>query len=44
MKLIIPSELQFTAERLMKSAGKVGSANNDINAVVSMGMVPQGYG
>jgi hypothetical protein len=43
MKLIIPSELQFTAERLMKSAGKVGSANNDINAVVSMGMVPQGY-
>ena len=43
MKLIIPSELQFTAERLMKSAGKVGSPNNDINAVVSMGMVPQGY-
>ena len=43
MKLIIPSELQFTAERLMKSAGKVGSSNNDINAVVSMGMVPQGY-
>jgi hypothetical protein len=43
MKMIIPSELQFTAERLMKSAGKVGSANNDINAVASMGMIPQGY-
>src|SRR6056300_1716765 len=43
MKMIIPSELQFTAERLMKSAGKVGSPNNDINAVNSMGMIPQGY-
>ena len=43
MKMIIPSELQFTAERLMKSAGKVGSANNDINAIASMGMIPQGY-
>ena len=43
LKMIIPSELQFTAERLMKSAGKVGSANNDINAIASMGMIPQGY-
>jgi len=43
MKLIIPSELQFTAERLMKSAGQTGGNNNDVNAVVSMGMVPQGY-
>jgi hypothetical protein len=43
MKMIIPSELQFTAERLMKSAGKVGSPNNDINAVASMVMIPQGY-
>jgi len=41
--MIIPSELQFTAERLMKSQGRVGTADNDINAVVSMGMVPQGY-
>ena len=43
MKLIIPSELQFTAERLMKSAGQTGGNNNDVNAVVSKGMVPQGY-
>ena len=43
MKMIIPSELQFTAERLMKSDKRVGTADNDINAVRSMGMVPQGY-
>ena len=43
VKMIIPSALQFTAERLMKSAGRVGTADNDINAVASMGMVPQGY-
>ena len=43
MKLIIPSELQFTAERLMKSAGQTGGNNNDVNAIASMGMVPQGY-
>jgi len=42
-KLIVPSALQFTAERLMKSAGRTGTADNDINAVVSKGMVPQGY-
>ena len=43
MKLIIPSELQFTAERLMKSSGRPGTADNDVNAVASMGMIPQGY-
>jgi hypothetical protein len=43
MKLIIPSELQFTAERLMKSAQRVGTADNDINAIKNMGMIPQGY-
>ena len=43
MKLIIPSELQFTAERLMKSSGRVGTADNDVNAIASMGMIPQGY-
>ena len=43
MKMIIPSELQFTAERLMKSQGRVGTADNDINAIASMGMLPQGY-
>ena len=43
LKLIIPSELQFTAERLMKSQGRTGTADNDINAINSMGMIPQGY-
>jgi len=43
MKLIVPSALQFTAERLMKSTQRVGTADNDINAVVSMGTIPQGY-
>ena len=41
-KLIIPSALQFTADRLMKSEGRVGTADNDINAVRNMGMIPQG--
>ena len=43
VKMIIPSALQFTAERLMKSSGRTGTADNDINAVVSKGMIPQGY-
>ena len=43
MKLIIPKELQFTADRIMKSTLRVGTADNDINAIKNMGMVPQGY-
>jgi hypothetical protein len=43
IKMIIPKELQFTAERLMKTPQRVGTADNDINAIVSMGMLPQGY-
>ena len=43
MKMIIPVILQFVAERLLKSAGRVGTADNDINAIKSMGMVPEGY-
>ena len=43
MKMILPVNLQFVAERLMNSAGRVGTADNDINAIKSMGMVPQGY-
>jgi len=42
-KLIIPSNSQFIAERLFKSQGRVGTADNDINALVSMGAIPQGY-
>jgi len=43
MKMVIPSALQFTAERLMKSVGRTGTADNDINAIRNMGMIPQGY-
>ena len=43
VKMIVPSENQFNAERLMKSQGRTGTADNDINAIASMGMVPQGY-
>jgi hypothetical protein len=43
VKMIIPSALQFTAERLMKSQGRVSTADNDVNAIRSMGMIPQGY-
>ena len=43
VKMIIPKELQFTAERLMKSPQRTATADNDINAIASMGMIPQGY-
>jgi len=43
IKLIVPVQLQFTAERLMKSAGRVGTSDNDINAIKNMGMVSGGY-
>jgi hypothetical protein len=42
-KMIIPKELQFTAERLMQSPQRTATADNDINAIRSMGMVPEGY-
>ena len=43
LKLIIPKELQFTSDRIMKSTLRVGTADNDINAIKNMGMIPQGY-
>ena len=43
VKMIIPSELRFTAERIMKSPARVGTADNDLNAISSMGMIPQGF-
>jgi hypothetical protein len=43
MKMIIPSALQFTAERILKSPGRVGTADNDINALKNMGMIPEGF-
>ena len=43
MKLIVPTNLQFVADRLMGTPGRVGTSDNDINAVRNMGMVPDGY-
>ena len=42
-KLIVPPQLQFIADRLLESPGRVGTADNDINAVKNMGLLPQGY-
>ena len=42
-KLIIPRQLQFTAERLMSSVLRTATSDNDVNALRSMGMLPQGY-
>jgi len=43
LKLIIPRQLQFVAERLMVSNLRVGTSDNDTNALRSMGMLPDGY-
>ena len=42
MKLIIPKELQFVAERVINSNLRPGTADNDLNAMKSMGMLPDG--
>jgi hypothetical protein len=42
-KLVVPKELQFTAERLMKSTLRTATADNDVNAIKSMGLIPEGY-
>ena len=42
-KLIIPPQLQFVAERLLATPYRVGTADNDINAMRSLGMLPDGY-
>ena len=42
MKLIIPKELQFIAERVINSNLRSGTADNDLNAMKSMGMLPDG--
>jgi phage major head subunit gpT-like protein len=42
-KLIVPKELQFTAERILKTPLRTATADNDINAIKNMGMIPEGY-
>ena len=43
MKLILPPQLQFTAQRLLKSEQRTGTADNDINAIKSGSYLPDGF-
>lgn len=43
LKLIVPPALQFTAQRLLESPGRTGTADNDINAVRSLGLISGGF-
>jgi len=42
-KLVVPPQLQFVADRLLDTPGRVETADNDINAIRNMGLLPQGY-
>jgi hypothetical protein len=42
-KLVIPPALQFVATRLLDTEGRVGTADNDINALRNNGSIPEGY-
>ena len=42
MKLVIPKELQFVAERVINSNLRSGTSDNDANAIKNMGMLPEG--
>ena len=43
LKLIVPPDLQFVATRLLETKLRVGTADNDINAIQNNGSIPQGY-
>lgn len=43
-KLIIPPALQFVATRILQTEGRVGTADNDLNALKTNGAIPEGYG
>jgi hypothetical protein len=42
-KLIVPPSLQFVATRLLETELRVGTADNDINAIKNNGSIPGGY-
>jgi hypothetical protein len=42
-KLIVPPALQFVATRLLETELRVGTADNDINALKNNGSIPEGY-
>ena len=43
MKLIVPPQLQFVADSLLQTTGRVGTSDNDINSIRNQGMIPDGY-
>jgi len=43
VRMIVPPSLQFVADRLMETPGRVGTSDNDINAIRNMGMISGGY-
>lgn len=43
VKLIIPPALQFEATRILETVQRVGTADNDVNALKNNGAIPQGY-
>ena len=43
VKLFVPPALQFVATRLLETKLRVGTADNDINAIENNGSIPQGY-
>ena len=42
-KLIVPPALQFVATRLLDTKLRVGTNNNDVNAIENNGSIPEGY-
>ena len=42
-KLIVPPNLMFVATRILESEGRVGTADNDLNAIRANGTIPEGY-
>ena len=42
-KLVVPPNLMFVATRLLETEGRVGTADNDVNALRNNGSIPEGY-
>jgi hypothetical protein len=42
-KLIVPPQLMFVATRLLETELRVGTTDNDVNAIKTLGSIPEGY-
>lgn len=42
-RLIVPKNLRMTSERILHTPLRVGTADNDINALKEVGLIPEGY-